>query len=253
MVVKLVSFPSWNRLSPSLRQHRIEAVADILNQKDADFVMFSEWLFNNQADLVKACKSVRNKKVTALYELALPEKGLEGNHLFLLKNGKLIDLESHQIFRSHKEASEKNIESLITELEQRRQFDVDGKHFLVFQCGENNILKSTDKKDKRADFRLQNQDLKKRFNKLLANADVILNPVHTMWGRSVDLYCRLFKFSENRRYCFYCTQLEDNQLANALKNPTSNTAQRAMHSRRLLSPIFTDTTHQDYLLQTYEI
>lgn len=253
MIIKLVSFPVWNRPSPSKRQHRIEAVAEILNQKDADFVLFSEWLFNNQDDLAKACHSVHNKKVTALFELALPEKGLEGNHLFLLRNGKLIDLESHQIFSTFDDANEDNIERLIEEFELRRQFDVQGKRFLIVQCGENFILKTQRNAKNRAEFRLSNSALKKRFDKVLSSVDVVLNPVHTRWSRFYDLTCRFYKFSENRRYCFYCTQLKDKQLANAMKSPTNNTAQRAMHSRRLLSPIFTDFNHQDYLLQTYEI
>ena len=51
MVIKLVSFPSWNRLSSKQRKLRISIVVEILNKKDADFVMFSEWVFNNIEDL----------------------------------------------------------------------------------------------------------------------------------------------------------------------------------------------------------
>lgn len=253
MIIKLVSFPVWNHLSPSQRQHRIEVVAEILNQKDADFVMFSEWLFNNQDDLVQACQSVHNKKVTALFELLLPGKDLEGNHLFLLKNGKLIDLESHQIFSTYHDANEELIERLIEELELHRQFNVQDKRFLIVQCGENFILKTQRNAKNRAEFRLANNVLKKRFDKVLSSVDVVLNPVHTRWSRFYDLSCRFYKFSENRRYCFYCAQLKDHQLANALKNPTNNTAQRAMRSRRLLAPYYTEKDHQDYLLQAYEI
>ena len=191
--------------------------------------------------------------VTALFELKLPGKGLERNHLFLLQNGKIIDLQTHQIFSSHKDASAANIERLITELELRRKFEVNGKRFLVFQCGENNILKTTNRAEKKADLRFQDPDLRKRFNRVLEDSNVILNPVHTKWGRFIDLSCRLFKFSEKRRCCFYCTQLEGNQLANALKQPEKNTAQRAMRSRRLLVPYYTEKDHQDYLLQAYEI
>lgn len=68
MVIKLVSFPSWNRLSLKQRKLRINTIAEILNEKDADFVMFSEWVFNNKEDLNSVSQLVRNEKVTALFE-----------------------------------------------------------------------------------------------------------------------------------------------------------------------------------------
>lgn len=253
MVIKLVSFPSWNRLSSKQRKLRISTVVEILNEKDADFVMFSEWVFNNKEDLSSVCQLVHNEKVTALFELKL-SRGLAGNQLFLLQNGKIIDLNTHQIFSNHKDATEENIERLIDELEQQRQFKVGEKRFLVIQCGENNILKTQQGVKNRAEFRLQNCNLKKRFDKVIDCVDVILNPVHTKWRRFYDFTCRLYKFSEKKRCCFYCSQLEGNQLINAIDNPEKNTAQRAMKNRKLLSPHFcSEINNQDFLLQTYEI
>lgn len=253
MIIKMVSYPSWNRLSSKQRKLRISTVVEILNEKDADFVMFSEWVFNNKEDLNSVCQLVHNEKVTALFELKL-SRGLVGNQLFLLQNGKIIDLKTHQIFSKHKDATEKNIERLIDELERQRQFKVGEKRFLVIQCGENNILKTQRGVKNRAEFRLQNRILKKRFDKIIDSVDVILNPVHTKWGRFYDFTCRLYKFSEKNKCCFYCSQLEGNQLVNAIKSPEKNTAQRAMKSRRLLFPLFcSDTSNQDYLLQAYEI
>lgn len=253
MVIKLVSFPSWNRLSSKQRKLRINTVVEILNSEDADFVMFSEWVFNNKEDLNSACQLVHNEKVTALFELKL-SRGLVGNQLFLLQNGEIIDLKTHQIFSEHKDATEENIERLIDELERQRQFKVGEKLFLVIQCGENNILKTQRGVKNRAEFRLQNRNLKKRLDKVIDSVDVILNPVHTKWGRFYDFTCRMYKFSENNKCCFYCSQLEGNQLVNAIKSPEKNTAQRAMKSRKILSPLFcSDTSNQNYLMQAYEI
>ena len=253
MIIKMVSYPSWNRLSSKQRKLRISTIVEILNKKDADFVMFSEWVLNNKEDLNSVCQLVHNEKVTALFELKL-SRGLVGNQLFLLQNGKIIDLKTHQIFSDHKDATEENIERLVGELERQRQFKVGEKRFLVIQCGENNILKTRRGVKNRAEFRLQNRNLKKRFDKVIDSVDVILNPVHTKWGRFYDFTCRLYKFSEKNRCCFYCSQLEGNQLVNAIKSPEKNTAQRAMKSRRLLAPLVcSDTRNQDYLLQAYEI
>ena len=104
-------------------------------------MMFSEWVFNSKDDLDKVCQSINNNNVTALFELKLPGKGLERNHLFLLQKGKIIDLRSHQIISLYYEATEENIDKLIKELELCRQFEVNGKRFLIIQCGENFILK----------------------------------------------------------------------------------------------------------------
>lgn len=253
MIIKLVSFPYADRLSAKSRKLRINIVSDILNEKNADFVMFSEWIFDNMDDLKKVYQLTHNKRVTALFELNLAS-GLDGNNLFLLQNGKIKDLKTHQIFSTPKEATEENIENLIRELETHRQFVVNDKHFLILQCGENNILKTTRDKENCSEFRLSNRsDLKNRFDKVINSVDVILNPLHTKWGRFYDFSCRLYKFSERKRYGFYCCQLTDNQLINAVKNPQKNTAQRAMKSRKILAPLLTESPNNSYLLQAYEI
>ena len=141
MIIKLVSFPYVEHMSMKQRNFRINITADILNEKDSDFVMFSEWIFRCRDDLNTVCQLVHNKNVTALFELKLAS-GLDGNNLFLLQNGKIVDLKTHQVFIKHKDANEENVEVLLNELEQHRQFMVNGKRFLVIQCGENNILKT---------------------------------------------------------------------------------------------------------------
>lgn len=254
MIIKLVSFPCVERLSIKQRKYRIKTASDILNEKDVDFVMFSEWIFDRKNDLDKVCQLVNNKNVTALFELSLDD-GLIGNQLFLLQNGEITDLKTHQIFCESNEATDKNVENLIIELEQHRQFEVNGKQFLIIQCGENNILKTKKDTKNYAEFRLQNRtDLKKRFDKIINSVDVILNPVHTKWGRFYDFTCRLNKFSDKNRYCFYCSQLEGNQLDNALCNPKENTSQRAMKNRKIISPLYSsDGGNHEYLLQAYKI
>ena len=252
MIIKLVSFPCWRWLSPKQREKRINAVTDILNKEDSDFVLFSEWIFNREEDLIKVNQSVCNKKTTALFELKPGKDSSDSNILFLLQNGNIIKLNTEQIFIKSKEVTERKVELLIDELEQHRTFQVDGKRFLIILCGENNILKTV-KGEKDAVFRIPNKNLRMRFESILSNIDVILNPTHSRWKRFHDLTCRLSKFSEKNRYCFYCTQLDGNMLKNANKNTDKNTAQRAMKSRRILKPINPDKSNQDYLVRVYKI
>ncbi len=256
MIIKLVSYPDWNdSLSLADRKLRIRTAAEILNAKDSDFVMFSEWIFTSKNDLNKLAESVHNKKVTALFELKLAS-GLKGNRLFLLQNGEIKDLKTHQILKNRDEATPENISKLIDELESHRTFEVNGKRFLIIQCGENSILKTIKGEKYKSGFCLQDRDLKKKFNAIIDSVDVILNPSHNYWPRIYDFLCRLHTFSEKRRYCFYCTQLNlnGNMLANAHLHPEKNSAQRCYHSRRLIAPIYnSDKEEINYLLQAYEI
>lgn len=49
MIVKLVSFPDWDdSLSLAERKLRIKTAAEIINAKDSDFVMFSEWILTSK-------------------------------------------------------------------------------------------------------------------------------------------------------------------------------------------------------------
>ena len=146
--------------------------------------------------------------------------------------------------------------SVIDELESHRTFEVNGKRFLIIQCGENSILKTIKGEKYKSGFCLQDRDLKKKFNAIIDSVDVILNPSHNYWPRIYDFLCRLHTFSEKRRYCFYCTQLNlnGNMLANAHLHPEKNSAQRCYHSRRLIAPIYcSDKEEINYLLQAYEI
>ena len=252
MIVQLVSFLAYNRLSAKKKLDRYNTILDILINTDADFVMFSEWVLKNPEDLTSmesALRKLRKKPVTALIELN--EKN--GNQMYLFQNG-VWKNKGCQIFITGSEANESNVELLLDEIEKNRQFDVNGLRFFFLQCGENNIMRSIKGED-RAVFRLQKRpDLKRRFDVILANVDVVLNPTHTPWiGRLKEPFIsRLKTFSEKKRYCFTCTQMKGNQLVNARNNPVDNSTIKGMHSRRLMKPVYTNSD-VDYLVQSYEI
>ena len=249
MEIQLVSF-DISRFTAKERQFRIDSITKILNETAADFIMFSQHVLNNKEDLEAIEKNVHNNKIVALFELK-ESNNLKGNRLYILKDGSLFDLKTYQILATSQEATEDYIEYLIAELEQRRQFEVAGKHFLIFQCGENNILKGN---SSTAEFRISNRlDLKKQFAKILDDADIILNPVHSRWSRYGCFLSRMRKFSEKKRYCFSCTRLlDERQLKRARQSPGHNVTQVVMHSKRLVNPIYTNE-FEPYLLQSYII
>lgn len=248
MKIQLVSFPV-KRFTNKERQNRVDFITRKINDSDADFIMFSEHVLNNRDDLFLIGKRVKNRHISALFEI--PEsKNIKGNRLYLLKNNHIEDLETHQIFATSSDATKKNVELLIDELEAHRQFKIFGKSFLVIQCGENNILKGN---SGIARFRLEKrEDFKLRFSELLDNTDVVLNPVHTPWKRFGCYLSRLRSFSDSGRYCFSCTQLSGNQLENAKKKPEHNITQVAMHNTKRIAPLVTyEESH--CFIQTYVI
>ena len=139
MEIQLVSFHCC-RLTRKERKYRIDTISSILKETKADFVMFSEHVLKSKEDLHTINNNIGQKHVTALFELN-ESYGLKGNRLYLLHNGKISDLQTHQIYFDSAGATEHNIEILIDEMEQHRQFEVEGIKFLIIQCGENNILK----------------------------------------------------------------------------------------------------------------
>ncbi len=107
MIVQLVSFPI-SRLTFKERKYRIDTISRIINDTDADFVMFSEHILKSKDDLFKIGEIIRNKNITALFELD-ELRGLKGNKLYLMQNGKIKDLETNQLFSTSEKATEINI------------------------------------------------------------------------------------------------------------------------------------------------
>ena len=256
MKIQLVSFPLYEgNLSLREENQRIEDIVSIINSSNADFIMFSEHILCRKESLETVCKEVQSSSVTALFELKdMTRKGLARNRLFLLQKGCLIDLQSRQVFADSSQVDDEHCERLVEELEYSRQFEIAGKRFIIIQCGENNVLKSV-RGEGKAVFRLnQRMDLKKRFEEVLRLTDVVLNPTHTHWvGHFREPFIsRLLTFSEKKRYCFTCAQLGGKQLMNARMNPADNSTMKGVHSRRKISPIYTNE-NEEYLVQTFEI
>ena len=246
MKIELVSFPKYLRLTVNERINRMDAISQILSDTTADFVMFSAHILKCEDDLFDLLKLRKIKKdLTVLFELKYG-----GNQLYLLENGFVRRLSS-QIFSRSEEASVENLELLITELKRFRQFEVKGKRFLIIQCGENNFLKGS---SGCAEFRLKEKEpeLCRRYEKLLSDVDVVLNPVHDRWGRFGNFLTRMRKFSDGNRYSFSYTQMENNQLENARISPKQNTTHIAMHNQQLIAPVYTNS-EEPYLIQTYVI
>ena len=87
MIIQLVSFPKYQRLTATECINRMDTISKILTSSNADFIMFSEHVLKSEDDLYALLKLRKyNKKITALFELK-ESNGLSGNRLYLLQNG----------------------------------------------------------------------------------------------------------------------------------------------------------------------
>lgn len=231
-MIQLVSYRSG--LS---RRKRIEYTINILNCATEPFVMFSGHTLFEHEDIFSVESQLTNKHVTALLEVRHMESSnfLDNiNCLFLVRNGELHNMFSQQLFATSDEIKNNAdlAERLLLELEQRRKIEIDGKRCLILQCGEMNILSNIQSEDNRVVFRLsENSVLYERFQNLLNETDIILNPIHTPMGNQGKMQKRREYLSADNRYYFSCSntrpqnkqkEIEEGSLQNQLQYAYKN-------------------------------
>ena len=241
---------------------RIDLTASIFNDSKADVIMFSGKTIFNSNELSLLQSMINNKKTFGIFEVqkCYVSYLLRINHaLFIIKNGKIENLYSNQLFATSKDINN-NIDlakRLILELETRRKLVVDGIHFTILQCGENNILanKTTHDADRNyVYFRFkENKELDDRFTKILETTDVFLNPIHTPMGNLGKMYVRKEFFSYNSRYYFSANNSGDPKNNRFTKLESSNMIYGYFNGKRM-QPEYTKYDHfSDYRIDIFEI
>ena len=101
------------------------------------------------------------------------------------------------------------------------------------QCGELNIIKNIQKEDNRPVFRFaQSKNLKERFDNLLNDTDIILNPIHTPMGNQGKMKKRREYLSDKNRYYFSTSQNGTREIKGEKKTIPMDSAvlQYALHN-----------------------
>lgn len=148
---------------------------------------------------------IHNKHTEVLLELEDINSDKIRNCLYRVTKGKLKSLYTNQLFSTSGqiEGNYELADRFLHELETKRNFSINGLNTLVLQCGELNILKNYQSDDNRVEFRLSDdKDLKKRFDKLLKNSQLILNPIHTPMGNQGKMNKRRIYLSFQKRLYF---------------------------------------------------
>lgn len=208
MKLQLTSFQ--NGLSDKTR---LELTSRIINNSTADLILFSGHTIGFVNEMEDLRIALKNTKTEVVFELESINSGKINNCLYHIKNGKINNLYTNQIFTQSGEI-ESNYElgdRLINELETKRIFEINGLNFLIIQCGEMNILKNIQNENNRVEFRLlDDKKLTNRFKQIIKGTDVILNPIHTPMGNQGKIQKRREFLSAKSKYYFSTSNTKEN-------------------------------------------
>lgn len=241
MLVQLVSYRYTEESTVNL-------TADIINRSEADLIVFS----GTYGTTLRACDiPVLESMITNRHAVAFLDarKGRSRyNNLFELKNGRFSDLNSKQFFHTSGLAiadGGKLSKALISELKEKRLFRIQKRNLLLMLCGENNIVinRMPKRPEHYVEFRVDDTHLEKDFESVMAKADIIINPTHSMNPRPWLYYERAEFFSSFGRYYFFAAN------GNDLKSPN---LQYAYYNGELLKENDMDST-EEYICRYYTI
>lgn len=186
-------------------KERLNLTAEIINNTNVDLLLFSGHTIGFVNDIVKLESKITNSNSEVVFELENINSGKINNCLYHVKNKKVRSLYTNQIFSESGEV-EGNFEladRLLFELENRRKIKIKKRIVLIIQCGEINILRNIQSENNNVQFRISNnQPLVERFNKLLSEVDIILNPIHSPMGNQGKMQKRRLYLSNDRR-CYF--------------------------------------------------
>lgn len=210
MVIQLVSYKSTLRAN-----NRLHHTIDIINNSTADLILFAGHTICKEVDIYELNNAIENKKTSAIIEVEknrISKVNTLRHSLFLLQNGVVKNMFTSQLFAdSHNINAYPELgEHLVLDLETRRKFNVANREVIVLQCGENGILRNIQSEGNKAVFRFQdNTELNARFENVIDNADIILNPIHSPMGNQGKMRKRREYFSSNNRAYFSTANFSD--------------------------------------------
>jgi hypothetical protein len=240
-------------------KRRLEQVVNIINNSEADLILFcGHTVSDYNCDSME--KLINNKKSFIVFEVkSVVESQFVNlnNCLYTINRGHVQNLFTNQLFATSEEI-ENNVslcERFVYELETRRRVLLNDKKFLILQCGELNIIKNIQKEDNRPVFRLdQSKNLKERFDNLLNDTDIILNPIHTPRGNQGKMEKRREYLSDKNRYYFSTSQNDTREIKGKKKTIPMDSAvlQYALHNGIALQEERYDTTSL-YTIRVFDI
>ena len=215
MVIQHVSYKSALRANSRLRH-----TANIINSSKSDLILFSGHTLASHLDVFELNTLIENKATTAILEVkenAISALNPVCNSLFILKNGVVRDMYTHQLFTDSAtiNAYPELGDHLLFELETRRSFEAANRNVIVVQCGENGILRNKQSEGNKVVFRFEDDtELSGRFASILDNTQIVLNPIHYPMGNQGKMKKRREYYSNNNRAYFSTANFSDEESIN---------------------------------------
>lgn len=229
---------------------RIYLTSTIINESNADLLLFSGHTIDFVNDIEQLQYSINNKHTEVILELKDINSDKIGNCLYRIKNGIIKSLYTNQLFSRSSEINNNYelADRLLHEFETNRIIKLHGVSFLIIQCGEINILKNIQSKDNEVEFRFsENSILSDTFYKILNKVDVVLNPCHTPMGNQGKMEKRRQFLSKKNKYYFSTCNTKDNS-----QNLNIKSLQYAFFNGEGLKEVRKDVDQQ-YISRIYDI
>lgn len=200
MKIELVSYR--NKLKA---KKRLELTREIINSSKSDILLFSGSTIKSAEHLEKLKHQIVNNHTKAIFEVESLNSKFFSNCMFHIVDGSILNLFTNQIFSSVDsiKGNHELANRFLHELETNRRLKINGKNITILQCGEILILEYCKSEDKGVKFRFSNDaDLNIRFEKILSDTDIFLNPIHTPMARQWQMEKRRQFLSSNNRFYF---------------------------------------------------
>jgi hypothetical protein len=204
--------------SDKIPTKNVNTVVEIINKlTNIDLILFSGWTLSNKSELNQIIKKITNNKSTFILEIGDGYRSNKNDEFgfYIVKGRKIIKNAIKQIFMDSqitdfKEENKpvQNIKKILKEFVGKRYFKVKNKNIRLIICGENNILRNKQKENNDVYFRLEDNDLIKKFQFIIKNTDIFLNSAHTPMGNLGKLKKRWKYLSQNNKICLFTTNEE---------------------------------------------
>ena len=199
--------------------HKIDIFKEIVNNSDADLILFPGHTLRDEEDVHYLCMHLENTKPTVVFELekADPTSCMHtNNELYIYKNGIFEDMYTSQLFATGEDLNGFDVimAKFFDELP-RRMLTCCGKRITILQCGETALLSSSKKDNYKSQFRFKdNKTLNQRFLQMLKSTDIFLNPIHDLQGEQGIMKQRRIALSSNNRYYLSTSSLNKEMWGN---------------------------------------
>lgn len=169
-------------------------VLDVLSARpELDLLVTSGWTLNSGGQLTALRSNSRNDHTVVVLETWKDDRGALNHGGYALRGKTTLVDRTPQVFATSAQVnkSPELLTRLMDEVESPRRFDVAGWRATWLICGEINVLANAQSDGNRVDVRhAEYAGLRTRWQRILDETDIFVNPTHTVMGNQGKLLKR---------------------------------------------------------------